>query len=161
MNPKLAKFIRILAIIFLSLTALQNLMGGAGTVCAAFFTEKYEMYEILDYNWLYQILMLLTIATGVANIWAIVQLARRREKSYRNALIILVIGTVLGAVHVYASIALRGKAVPANMKLYINIITLVLFLLFGAPGLKQKVGWEKDAAPGENDIASGTAAIIV
>ena len=160
MNKTLAKIIRVVAIIFLGLTAMMNLLGGAGTVCAAFFTEKYEMFEILEYNWLYQMLMFATIAIGVANIWVLVQLAKRRPKSYQRAVIILLVGTVLGAIQVFASLQLRGKAVPANMKLYINLITLVLFLIFGVPGLKQKIGWEKEADPGENALAGGTAALI-
>lgn len=161
MNPKLAKAIRIIALIFLGLTSMMNLLGGAGTVCAAFLTEKFEsMAALLDYNWLYQILMIATIATGVANIWALVQLAKRQPKSYQRAVIILVIGTVLGAIQVFTSLQLRGKAVPANMKLYINLLTLVLFLILGAPGLRLKVGWDKNPDSDEGAIAGGTAAIL-
>lgn len=162
MNPKLAKAIRIICMIFMGVTALLNLVGGAGTICAAFFTENYaeSLSFIQGFSWVYKILMILTIATGVANIWAIVQLAKRRKNAFKQAIFILVIGVVLGAIQVFTSRALGGKGIPANMKMYINIITLILFLIFGIPGLKQKIGWDKDAAEGENDIAGGTAAII-
>lgn len=147
--------------IFLGLTATMNLLGGTGTVCAAFLTKQYPpMWALYDYRLLYQILMITTIATGIAGIWALMGLVRRKENGFRNALIILAIGAVLGGVHVAASLILRGKAVPANVKLYLNIITLVLFLILRLPGVWEKINFNGPADKGENSLSGGLAAII-
>ena len=44
----------------------------------------------------------------------------------------MVIGTILSGTNYFASLAIRGKAVPANVKFYVNLATLLLFLVMGA-----------------------------
>jgi hypothetical protein len=66
----------------------------------------------------------------------------------------------VGAVQVIASLALRGKAVPANMKLYINALTLVLFLLLRLPGIQERVNFKKSDDQGVQSVASGLTAIL-
>lgn len=157
----LGAILKIFAIVFLGLTAAMNLLGGTGTVCAAFLTENFpSMAVLLDYRWLYQPLMVLTILTGIIGGWATIRLVSGGEHARRNALIVLALGTALGAVHVIASLALRGSAVPANMKLYINAITLVIFLALLLPGLRERVRFEKREKPGGRIAAGGLAAIV-
>ena len=157
MKQTMGKILRIVAIVFMGLTAAMNILGGIGTVCAAFLTEQFEsMLPLLPYRWLYQIVMLLTIALGVAGVWVTIKLVRGGGKAYRNAVILLAAGTLVGAVQVMASLALRGKAVPANMKLYLNALTLVLFLLLGLPGVRDWVGLTK---PGEARAQAGAAGL--
>jgi hypothetical protein len=162
MKEPLGKILRVIAIIFMGLTGAMNLLGGIGTVCAAFLTEQYpSMAAILDYQWLYQGLMIVTIVIGLGGIWATILLAIGGENAYRNALILLVIGTVVGAVHYYASMALRGSAAPANMKLYINIITLFLFLVLKIPGIRERVDFDRSTDDDVGQIAAGLTAMIV
>jgi hypothetical protein len=160
MNDKLGKVLRTIAIILMGLTAAMNILGGAGTSCAAFFTKKYPpMWALYDYRWLYQALVITTVPLGIAGVWATIALVRGRRRAYRNTLIILVIGTILGAIQMYASLALRGKAVPANVKLYINAITLLAFLLFRLPGIRDRVDFESgDGA--DKTTAGGLSAIV-
>jgi hypothetical protein len=56
--------------------------------------------------------------------------------------------------------ALRGKAAPANVKFYINIFTLLVFLLFRTPGIWTKLDFSGPG--GKNDIKTGAglAAIV-
>ena len=157
----LGRILRILAIIFMGLTAVMNLLGGAGTTCAAFFTEKYpSLMELFDYRWLYQAFVILTIAVGVAGIWATVELVRGREKAYRNALIVLVIGVVINGIHYYASNSLRGNAAPANVIFYLNLITLILFLVVRIPGIRDHVKFTKVKDTDDGSLAAGAAAIV-
>lgn len=157
----LGRILRILAIIFMGLTAAVNLLAGAGTTCAAFFTEKYpSLMELFDYRWLYQAFVILTIAVGVAGIWATVELVRGKEKAYRNTLIVLVIGVVINGVHYYASSSLRGSAAPANMVFYINLITLILFLVVRLPGIRDHVKFTKSENSVDSNLAAGAAAIV-
>lgn len=161
MKDNLGKILKIVAIVFMGLTAAMNILGGIGTVCAAFLTKQFPpMWALLDYQWLYQVVMLVTIALGLAGVWATIKLIQGGESAYRNAVILLAAGTVVGAVQVIASLALRGKAVPANMKLYINALTLILFLLLHLPGIRNRVDFTQDDDQGVQSLASGITAIL-
>lgn len=159
MSERLGAVLRGSAVVLLGLTAAMNILGGVGTVCAAFLTERFpSMAALLEARWLYQLLMLVTIGLGVAGVWAVIGLGRGRRGGYRRALIVLGAGTLVGSVHVAASLALRGKAVPADMKLYANLFTLLVFLLLGLPGLRGRVSFDRDGGPPAR-AAGGLAAI--
>ena len=119
---KTGKIIRILAIVLFGMTAAMNLLGGIGTSCVAFSSNvgyRMAFKELMDYRWLYQALVVITILIGIAGIWATVKLVRGGPSVFRNVLIILGIGVLFGGVHYFASMAFRGKAAPANVKFYI------------------------------------------
>jgi hypothetical protein len=160
---KTGKILRIVAIILFGMAVAMNLLGGIGTSCAAFSNNvgyRMAFKELMDYRWLYQILVVTTTLLGLAGIWGLVQLVRGGPKVFRDALIILVIGCVLGGVHYFASMALRGKAAPANVKFYINIFTLIVFLILLAPGIRNKVNFTGPGGKNETNSAAGIAAII-
>ena len=161
MKDNLGKMIAIVVVVFMGMTAAMNILGGIGTVCAAFLTKQFPpMWSLLDYQWLYQIIMIVTIGLGLVGAWVTIKLIRGGNKVYRNAVIVLAAGTLVAAVQFIASLALRGKAVPANMKFYINAITLLLFLLLRLPGVRERVDfsrWEDESGP---TIASGLTAIL-
>ena len=162
MSNRTGKALRIVAIVFMALNAAMNLLGGIGTTCAAFLTENFEsMMPLLEYQWLYQTLTIVTIAIGLLCIWSAIGLARARKNAYRNALILLVVGTTVAGIHMYASLALRGKAVPANMKFYANAITLLLFLVLGLPGLRERVDFSRSGNGNEGAMSGGLAAMVV
>ena len=49
------KALRIIAILLLGMTAAMNLLGGAGTFCAAFSNNvgyRMAFKEIMDYRWI-------------------------------------------------------------------------------------------------------------
>jgi hypothetical protein len=161
MNDKSGKTLRIIAIVFMGLTAAMNILGGIGTVCAAFLTKQFPpMWALLDYQWLYQSLMIVTIIVGIAGVWATIVLIRGRATAYRNALIVLVIGSVLGAIQYYASMTLRGSATPANMKFFINAFTLLFFLLLKLPGLRDRVDFTKPGDEETQATTSGLTAVV-
>ena len=159
----MGKLLRIIAIILMGLTAVMNLLGGAGTSCAAFSSNPEYIsafQELMDYRWVYQALVVTTVLIGIAGVWMTVRLVRGGGNMYRDTLIVLVVGTVLAGVHFYASTALRGKAAPANMKFYINVITLIVFLLLGLPGIREKVDFSRSGGKGEAAAAAGMAALL-
>ena len=109
MNEKTGKVLRTLGIIFFGLATLMNLLGGIGTSCAAFFTKQYPPYWALikeDMQWLYQGLVITTVLVGLAGIWVTVQLVKGKKTAFRNALIVLVIGTILAGIQYYYSLQL-------------------------------------------------------
>jgi hypothetical protein len=161
---KTGKVLRIVAIVMLGMTAAMNLLGGIGTTCAAFSNNvgyRMAFIELMDYRWLYQILVVTTILVGLAGIWVTVRLVRGSPNIYRDILIILVVGSILGGVQYFASMTLRGKAAPANVKFYLNILTLVLFLVFRIPGIWNKLDLTSPGGKTETRTGVGLAAIVI
>jgi len=164
MNDIAGKVLRTIGILFFGLTTVMNLLGGIGTTCAAFLTDQYPKYSALideGLQWLYQGLVITTVLIGLVGIWVIIELIRGKENAFRKSLIVLIIGTILAGIQYYYSLQLFGKAAPANMKLYINVISLILFLIFLIPGVKQKVNFSKNEGGEDKETAGGMAAILV
>lgn len=160
---KTGKILRIIAVILFGLTTAMNLLGGIGTSCVAFSSNvgyRMAFKELMDYRWLYQALVITTILLGAAGIWGLVQLIRGGSKVYRNALILLIIGSVLGGVHYFSSLALRGEAAPANVKFYLNLFTLIVFLVYKLPGVREQVNFDQPGGKSEIKAAAGAAAMI-
>jgi hypothetical protein len=160
MDSKSSKTFKIVAIVFMGLTAAMNLLGGIGTTCAAFIKRYSIILDVYDYQWLYQVFMITATIVGIVGIWGTVKLAKGGDKVFRNALIILIFGTLLSGVHYYASMQIRGKAAPANVKFFTNLLTLIIFLVLSAPGMKEKVDFSKGGGASEKG-AGGMAAILV
>jgi hypothetical protein len=164
MEDKTGKNLRITGIVLMALTTAMNILGGTGTVCAAFLTKKYPMVDILrpvDYRWLYQTFMIVTILIGLAGIWTTINLIRGKNKAYQNTLIVLAVGTLVSGIHFYASMTIRGSATPANMKFFANVITFLVFLIFGLPGIRQRVNFSGPGDTATQMTSGGLAAIMV
>lgn len=160
-SNKTGKIWRTVAIIFVGLTAAMNVLGGVGTTCAAFFTKKFPpMWSLLDYQWLYQAFVVVTVLIGLAGAWSVTKLLRGGKSAYRNALLVLIVGAVVNTIHVFASISLRGKATPADVVLYLNLLTLVLMAVIGLPGIRENVDFTKGGGKTDRTTTGGLAAIM-
>ena len=157
------KAIRIIAIVLVALTATVNVVGGAGTSCAAFTPDKYDsMKALIPFQWLYQLLVVTVIAAGLAGAWTTYTLARAQKNSYVTALVVVLVGTVLALVQMTASRALRGKSMPTDLRLYVSIVTLLALLVLRLPGIWQKSGMGGTASSsGSWTAPTGTAAIVM
>jgi hypothetical protein len=157
---KTGKALRIVGILLMGLTTAFNLMGGIGTSCVALFAEKFEsMAGLVDYKWLYQIFVLLTIAAAVYGIYALVALIKGKPGDYKATLIALGAAAVLAVIHIAASRALRGKSQPNDMRLYITLFTLAVFLLFRIPGIWSQIGFGR-AGGNTTGTAAGLAMFV-
>jgi hypothetical protein len=159
MEKKPSKALRVIAIILMGLTAFMNLVGGIGTVCAAFIPKFSETLGIEGYAWLYKIFMITTILIGVGGVWGVVRLGKGGVNVFKNALLVLGLGTLLGGAHYITSMSVRGNAAPANVKFYINIFTLVVFLLFTLPGIRERLDFSHKGGDSEA-MGGGIAAIV-
>lgn len=166
-NKWWAKFLRIIGIVFMSLTAVFTLMGGAGTTCVALDPLGFEgkFAGIAPYQWLWILFVLIGLVAGILGVRAVVMLIKGKKKAYTAALVSLIIGTIINAIHLVASRLLRGGSMPVDGVLYMNILTLIIFLLFRIPGIWQGVNFEKpsgDPTTGRHaaSIALGAVGVL-
>lgn len=154
------RIFRTTAILFFGLTAIMNLLGGIGTTCAAFFTEHYSNYMVLvedGLQWLYQGLVISTVLIALVGFWVLLALIKGKSGALRSGLIVLVVGTILAGIQYYFSQQLFGKAAPANIKFYINTATLILFLIFLLPGIRQRLNPPYNQLDSDKDKFTGIA----
>ncbi len=140
------KFLRIAGILLLAITAVITFLSGIGTTCVALDPVKYDMAEIAPYQWLYLFYVIAGIIIGIMGILAVIALIRRKPNAYRNTIIVLLLGSVVGGLHMATSRALRGKSMPLDFIVYTTIFTLILFLIFRIPGI-----WNKINLTGDDD----------
>lgn len=156
----IAKILRWVGIVLMGLTSLFTLMGGIGTVCAAFFPKNFAadseaMAALVGWEWLYITFMLVTIAIGVMMVRATVLLIKGTPRAYRDTIVSLVAGVVVGFIHVYASRAIRGGSMPVDMVTYSAVLTLIVFLIIRIPFIWRGVNYEKPVgAKNENGPAA-------
>ena len=138
----LGKIIRIVAIVLFAFTTFFNLMGGIGTSCVALNPTRWSpsMAKLAPYQWLYILLMVTATVVAIWGIFVTTALARGKQHAYRNALIVLALSALAAGVQTYASIALRGKGAPQNMRFYITLFTLVVFLILRLPPIWKLIG---------------------
>ncbi len=138
-----------------------HLLGGIGVTCVALGAEKYEtMLGIVPYKWVYQLFVVGTIAIAILGIRATIRFAGGKDGAYRAALWILVVGAVVTTIHIIISRALRGSSMPNDARLYMNLLTLVVFLLFQIPGVKAALKLDQPSG-GSSGGGLGAAAIIM
>ncbi len=137
----LGKALRIAAIILFGLTVVFSLLGGIGTSCVALGAEKYaSMRALVPFKWLYLIFVVLTIAASLYGIRALIGLVKNRLAAYKEALWALLACLLLAVAQVVASRLLRGKSMPNDMRVYISLLTLIVFLLLRIPRLWSQAG---------------------
>lgn len=158
----MARVLRFIGILLMALTGGFTLLGGIGTSCVAFNPKGFgeSMARLAPMQWLYILFVLAGIALGVLGIRATVLLVKGRAGAYQNAVMILVGSVLVGGLHIYVSRLLRGKSMPVDAVVYTAVLTLVVFLLFRLPGIRQGTDFTK-APPADNLKAGGAAAILL
>lgn len=155
------KVLRVIGIILLGLTAAFHLLGGIGTTCVALGAENYDtMIGIAPFKWLYQFFVIATVGIAIYAIRCTIAFARSKEKSYRDALLVLIIGAVLTGVHVLSSQLLRGASMPNDARLYMNILTLIVFSLFSIRPLREAMALGASSGGSVGGTGLGAAAVI-
>ncbi len=151
-----------LVLAFVGMAVLMNLTGGIGTSCVAFNTHNYPAYSsVLPYQWLWQTFVITTTLVGLVGIWVILQMGKGKKNSYRNALIMVTLGAIIGGTHMYFSSLVIGKAVPANVKFFANVLALIILLLLNIPSLQKHKEAFENGQRGDKTIGMGITAHIV
>ena len=156
----MAKFLRFVGILLMGLTAALTILSGIGTACVAIDATRYgSMVALADYQWLYIFYVLATTAIGIFGVRATISLVRGHKAAYRDAMIALSSGTLIGAIHIFTSRAIRGSSMPVDAIVYATVLTLAIFLIFGFPKISQMVGFEESSDNGKT-AAGGMTAIV-
>lgn len=145
----------------MGLTSGFVLLGGVGTTCVALFPTNWDsMTALAPFQWLYILFVLAGIALGILGIRATIRLIQGADKSYRDALFVLVSSVIVGIIHIIVSRELRGKSMPVDAVVYMTILTLMVFLIFRIPNIWQGVNFtrQKDKP---NKLAGGLASILL
>ncbi len=150
-----------IGLIIFALAVLMNIFGGIGTSCVAFNLEAYPDYSMIaDYQWLWQSFVIVTTLIGFVGLIALIQLFKGRKGAFTATLIILVLGALVGGLHMGASDAIIGKAAPANVKFYINIIALIYFIVLALPSMKRHRDNFEQSSKTNKRKAAGITSII-
>jgi hypothetical protein len=157
----LGKVLRIIAIVLIGVTAAVNLMGSVGSSCIALAAENFgeKWAAIVPYKWLYQLLILATLAATIYGIIALVRLIKGRKGSFNQVILSLILVCIPTIIQIVASRSLRGTSQPNDMRLYITLFTLIVLLILRTPAVYQKIGFERPAQGGAGSAAGGLAAI--
>lgn len=158
-----SRILRGIALTLMTITLLLTIIGASGTVCLAFGAENYKGYEaLIPFKWLYQIFVYIKFAIGFWGIYVIYTLFKGREKAYRNALIILIVGVLVAATQMTTSHLLKGSTMPVDVRFYLTLFTLIIFLLIKHPAIWSKVdftwsrkGESKKTVAGVSMLLSG------
>lgn len=157
----IGKVFRIAAIILLGLTAVFSLLGGIGSTCVAFAAEKFpSMAAIAPFKWLYISYVVLTIAAALYAVSATVNLVRAKPGAYRQAVLAILACLVLAAAQVISSRLLRGKSMPNDLRVYVSVLALAVFLLLRIPRIWQQSGLDIPGGGGGAGLAAGTALFL-
>lgn len=156
------RVLRIIGIILFALATAVNLLGGIGTSCVALNPTRWgpSMAKLAQYQWLYILLMIGATAVAIWGIFVTISLARGRRNAYRNALWVLVLSALLAGIQTYASIALRGKGAPQNMRFYLTALVLVVFLILRLPPLWKLINGFTRGSGGDWQTPAGLAAFV-
>jgi hypothetical protein len=160
-----ARLLRFTGIFFMGLAVLVTLAGGIGTSCAAFNPTNPSwadsMGSLAPYQWLYIAYVLIGVAAGIWGIKALIGLIRGTTGSYREALIVLLVGGAAALAQVVSSRVIRGKSMPTDMRLYVTLVTLIIFLILRIPWVWRGVNFDRKQRGGSGTLAGGVTAIVM
>jgi hypothetical protein len=131
------KTLRVLGIILMGITSVFTLMAGIGTTCVAVAAENFseKMAVLAPYSWLYILFVIITTAIGVYMVKALISLIKKRQNGYRDTIISLILGIIIGVIHMIVSRSLRGSSMPTDGVVYVTVLTLIVFAIFKIPGI--------------------------
>lgn len=157
--------LRALLVVLMALAAIMTLLGAVGSTCVAFNAEQYPpvFSKLVPYKpilqWLVYISLIAAIAMMIVTYWT----ARASKWFFVGALITLIGGGVAAAAQMYYSSSARGipffSAAPTNIRLYITLAALGVFLL-----IRFTPWWNRVNTPSNkpgSPIAAGGVSLIV
>ena len=162
-NTWWGKTLRFIGILLMGITALFTIAGGLGTTCVALNPTGFgeSMAKLAPFQWLYILFVIVTTVIGVMAARAVFLLVKGKPNSYRAAITALVLGIVIGVIHILVSRALRGNSMPVDTVVYTTVLTLAVFLLFRIPGVWQGVDYTNGSSEDNTGKLSAAITLLV
>lgn len=168
MKNRLGASIRTVLVILMAATTVMTLLGAVGTACLAWNGDKYgPVFKwIVPYMPYYQILVYISLVTGVAAAIVAYATARGDKWFYIGALITLLVAGGAAAYQMYMTSTLRNisffAAAPTNVRFYITLVTLIAYAVVRFPGVWNRSGLgDTTKKPGSPMAAGGLSLIVV
>ncbi len=154
--------LRIITIIFLALTIVFTVTGGAGTACVAWNADTLggNMSKMAPVMPQLKILVVLSIAAGLWGIYSTIRLSKGKPGGWIYTVIFLLAGAITSGVQYYFSATLRGSTAPNSMRLYVTMFTLLIVLLIRLPGIWAKIGFDRPGKGKSPELAGGAALFV-
>lgn len=154
------KILRITAIILMGVASAMMILGGIGTICIAFWPEKYPTLTMMvSVKPIFQVAAITTIIAGLLGVWITIRLRRFTDRNYLYAVLILLLSLLTAGVKMYFSSKLRGSVAPTHIRFYLSLIVLLYFLILRTPGLWDKIH-NQGKPDHENKAGMAVAAIL-
>ena len=162
-NTWWGKTLRFIGILLMGITALITIASGLGTTCVALNPTGFgeSMAKLAPFQGLYIVFVIVTTAIGIMAVRAVILLVKGKPNAYRFSIITLVLGIVVGVIHMLASRGLRGNSMPMDGVVYATLFTLIIFLLFRIPKIWQGVNYEDDNSEGKTGKHSAAITLLV
>jgi len=156
------KTLRVVGIILMGITAAFTLMAGVGTTCVAVAAKNFgpRMAVIAPYSWLYILFVIITTAVGVYMIKALISLIKKKPNGYRETILSLLAGIIIGVIHMIVSRSLRGSSMPTDGVVYVTILTLIIFGVFKIPGIWNEINLDGSKSDDVNRIAAAFTLLL-
>ncbi len=167
MKNRLATTLRGLLLITMGMSMVMTLLGAVGTSCLAWNGQFYgaAFKWIVPYMPTYQMLVYVSLLAAVAMTLVLYAIARGDKWFYIGAILTLIVGGGAAAVQMYYTSSLKQVSFlatpPTNIRFYITVATLILFVIVRFPGIWRRSGLGSTTTrPGSPFGAGGVALIL-
>jgi len=167
MKSKTGMVLRIVAIVLMGMATVFTLLGGVGTACIAWNAPMYgpAFAAFVPFMPVYQNFVYVGVFAALAGAIVVYALVRGDKWAYWGAVGTLIVGLGAAALQMFYTSTLKGvsffQTPPTNMRFYITLLTLVLFLILLIPGIKQRATmsgpWK---SKGTGSMTGGVTAIV-
>ncbi len=166
MSDKWGKILRATAVILAALAAGFTLVGGAGTFCVAWNADSYgnAFAAFVPYMPVYQLFVYINAVTGIVGLWLTYRLVRGGRRAYAGIVAILCVYAVTAGIQMWYSSTLKETSfldtAPNSMRLYVYLLTLLVFIIVKLPGIRDKVNFTAPWRNPKSGVAAGGMAAI-
>ncbi len=158
-------------ITFITLEVLAGLIGlvsGYGSSCPTINPtgvdsagDPYIYQIIIDFQWLWYITTTLTLLVGIVSFVLVYALINRKSWFYNVALITSFVGFITGAIPYYLIITNTDGGTPSYMRMYLNLLILVLLLIPAIKkGIEKRSGMSEEEIKEEGSSKTETASVM-
>lgn len=161
MKKDMTAYVRGIIVVTMAMVAVFSILAGVGTVCIAWGAANWPPFRaFVPYQGIYQTITIITLMVGFAATVIAYAFVRGEKWAFNAAIVAILIGLVSGGVHMYYSDMIRGSTTPASLRVYVDIIALVVLFIIRMPFVWNKIDLTKPLGKnGSYTIPTGMACV--